>query len=354
MNVTPNEWPDLPIVPLPPSPRGPILLSLMIVYLTPSLPLLAPLWLRSFLHLLHSFKTSSLPSQMREKKNWKWYSALLSGWMDGCFFDCFFFSWAGTTQLWGAVMAFSEVWQGGSSCCIVLIADWGGGGNVISDWSVARVGWKFDVSRPLGISQCVCVWVGGWFVCVLTGEERRKTTSLMCQFCTAAIYRTRTIVCVVFVLFLCKCAFCFLPETSCHSSTVSLPEASLDVLVSDLAILPHHLITLLALKETEFLQPLLSVYQLPFFFFPHWGSDPAGVRPSRRLNECPEMLCFIPTGAAKKTKKNICWDGRELHALFEILSAHSRDRPLLYKRWKGSRVVCNLRLADIIRCDLIW
>ena len=140
-------------------------------------------------------------------------------------------------------------------------------------------------------------------MCVLTGEERRKTTSLMCQFCTAAIYRTRTIVCVVFVLFLCKCAFCFLPETSCHSSTVSLPEASLDVLVSDLATLPHHLITLLALKETEFLQPLLSVYQLPFFFFPHWGSDPAGVRPSRRLNECPEMLCFIPTGAEKKPKK---------------------------------------------------
>lgn len=43
---------------------------------------------------------------------------------------------------------------------------------------------------------------------------------------------------------------------------------------------------------------------IAFFFLPLWGSDPAGVCPSRRLNECPEMLCFVPTGAEKKKKKS--------------------------------------------------
>ncbi len=121
------------------------------------------------------------------------------------------------TVLRSGVMAFSEVWQGGSGCCIVLIADWGGGGNVISDWSVARVGWKFDVYRPLGISQCVCVCVCvGDFLCVWR-EEERKRWHCSCVNFAALQYIEQEWLCVLCVMFLCssvyvgprKCAFCF-------------------------------------------------------------------------------------------------------------------------------------------------
>lgn len=140
-------------------------------------------------------------------KNWKWYPILfLDGWM-GAFLIVFLSKH--NTALRSGVMAFSEVWQGGSSCCIVLIADWGGRGNVISDWSVARVGWKFDVCRPLGISQCV--WVT-FCVCKRKREERNSIAHVsfvplqyvgwLCVLSVVYFY-----ICVYAGLH--KCAFCF-------------------------------------------------------------------------------------------------------------------------------------------------
>lgn len=117
--------------------------------LTSSFPLLIPLW--RYFCLTFSVLSNWLVTVPDEKKNWKLYSFLsLDGWV-----LFWLFSWEGPNAApRSGVMAFSEVWQGGSSCCIVPIADWGGRGNVISDWSVARVGWKFDVCRPLGLGVC--------------------------------------------------------------------------------------------------------------------------------------------------------------------------------------------------------
>lgn len=144
MNVTLNERAELPIARLQAH-----LPSLMIKYhtLTLSFPLLIPL------RLLLSFLPNALVTLPDERRNWKWYPAFsLDGWV-----LLWLFSWTGKTQLWAAVMAFSDFWQGGSSCFIVLVARWGGGGNAISDWSVRR---RFDVCRPLGIFFSVWVCKG--------------------------------------------------------------------------------------------------------------------------------------------------------------------------------------------------
>lgn len=126
---------------------------------------------------------------------------LSSLWMDGWMsaFLIVFLS-RHNTVLGSGIMAFSEVWQGGSRCCIVLIADWGGGGNVISDWSVARVGWKFDVYWPVGISENV--WVR-----FFAGKTKERWHCSCVNFVPLQ-YIEQEWLCSLYAG-LCKSAFCF-------------------------------------------------------------------------------------------------------------------------------------------------
>lgn len=114
--------------------------------------------------------------------------------------------------------------------------------------------------------------------------------------------------------------------------------------------LPHYLITPLAPKETEFLQPLLSVYQLPFFFFPF------GVL-IRRVSVHHDawmnvQRCFVSSPQAPKKKKKSDETGGSFVPFLK--SSQHRIGIVLFCISGEKKVVFNLWLADIIRCDLIW
>lgn len=114
--------------------------------------------------------------------------------------------------------------------------------------------------------------------------------------------------------------------------------------------LPHYLITPLAPKETEFLQPLLSVYQLPFFFSPlgFWsGGCPSITTPEWMSRDA----LFRPHRRRKKKKKSDETGGSFVPFL---KSSQHRIGIVLFCISGEKKVVFNLWLADIIRCDLIW
>ena len=110
--------------------------------------------------------------------------------------------------------------------------------------------------------------------------------------------------------------------------------------------LPHNPI---ALKETEIVQPLLSVYPLPFFLR---GPAPAGVRPSQCPNECPEMLCFIPTGVGTDLMR--CETATVVHTcpFWNSLGIFLPSRDLFCRSRKETRIFLNLWLQPWYH--LLW
>lgn len=116
-----------------------------------------------------------------------------------------------------------------------------------------------------------------------------------CQCRTFATYRTSMIMCNVR---LCKCAFCF--AARCRSLTVSAPEGICGCAGIGFRTLLRCLITPLALKQTEILQPFVSVYPLTVapgswsdvsssITMPEWTSRDALFHPRRQQALSDEM-----------------------------------------------------------------
>lgn len=69
------------------------------------------------------------------------------------------------------------------------------------------------------------------------------------------------------------------------------------------------------------------------------GPDRTGVRPSRCLDECPEMLCFIPTGNRTFV---LWWDGRQLHNAEDQLLFFLNSHPVAAEFFFSS-LLCSCR-----------
>lgn len=171
----------------------------------------------------------------------------------------------------------------------------------------------------------------------------------MCQFCTIAIYRKRMIVLCLYLCVYGPVSVLFvLPKTWCHPRLSRPPRPVLMCwyLIWHPSTLPHNPI---ALKETEIVQPLLSVYPLPCSF----GAPirRVSVHHNARMNV---QRCFVSSPQAPRP---IWWDGRQLqsyiHALFEILSAYfCRVGIFFCRHGKETRIFLNIWLLPWYH--LLW
>lgn len=334
MNVILNEWPSLPIVLLPQPHRS--LPSLMIKYYTLTFSF-AVLWLHFY--LTFSILSNWLVTVPDERKNLKLYPILSpDGW--------FVFLSRPNTVLRCGVMAFSEVWQGGSSCSIVLSADWGGGGNVISDWSMARVGSKFDVWRAQGIAQSACVCVT---LCVCRAEM--KEVGVVAH---VLILHHHSILCVTYNTCL-----------QAYISVFFLFAETLHVILRlyhslRLVLMCWYLIWHPSPLPHNPIQPEGNgnFTASPFSLFIAFSSRALIQRVSVHHNAWMNVQrCFVSSPQAPKP---IWWVGRQihytLHAILKFLQhiAAELGSSAFVAVGEKKLYYFDLWLLDIICCDLIW